>query len=92
MIKNAGGQVKRFNDSYDHLPFDIQLGYMQGLGNGPFSLSITAHHLTRWKMPYYKHDSNSQTTEVVEADSKFFSDLFRHLTFGLQYSPPTLSI
>lgn len=87
VIKNAGGQVKRFNDSYDHLPFDIQLGYMQGLGNGPFSLSITAHHLTRWKMPYYKHDSNNQTTEVVQADSKFFSDLFRHLTFGLQYSP-----
>ena len=87
VVKNAGGQVKRFNESYDHLPFDIQLGYMQGLASGPFSLAITAHHLTHWKMPYYRHDSNSDTAEIQQADSKFFSNLFRHLTFGLQYQP-----
>lgn len=87
VIKNAGGQVKRFNESYDHLPFDIQLGYMQGLGNGPFSLAITAHHLTHWKLPYYSHKSEDQETTVAEADYKFVSTLFRHLTFGLQYSP-----
>lgn len=87
VVKNAGGQVKRFNESYDHLPFDIQLGYMQGLASGPFSIAITAHHLTHWKMPYYRHDSNSETTDIREADSKFFSNLFRHLTIGLQYQP-----
>lgn len=87
VIKNAGGQIKRFNESYDHLPFDIQLGYMQGLGDGPFSLAITAHDLTHWKIPYYKHESTDQETNVNMADSKFFSNFFRHLTFGLQYSP-----
>lgn len=87
VIKNAGGQVKRFNESYDHLPFDIQLGYMQGLGSGPFSLAITAHHLTHWKLPYYSHNSEDQETTVKEADGKFIPTLFRHLTFGLQYSP-----
>lgn len=87
VIKNAGGQVKRFNESYDHLPFDIQLGYMQGLGDGPFSLAITAHNLTHWKIPYYNHNSNDQEVATEQADSKFFSNLFRHLTFGLQYSP-----
>ncbi len=87
VIKNAGGQVKRFNEEYDHLPFDIQLGYMQGLGGGPFSLAITAHHLTHWKLPYYKHNENNSDTTNEEADYKFFSTFFRHLTFGLQYSP-----
>lgn len=87
VIKNAGGQVKRFNESYDHLPFDIQLGYMQGLGDGPFSLAITAHNLTHWKIPYYKHNSTDQEVDTELADSKFFSNFFRHLTFGLQYSP-----
>lgn len=85
VIKNAGGQVKRFQDTYNHLPFDIQLGYMQGLGRGPFSLAITAHHLTHWKIPYYKHEESSDKPE--EADGKFMTDLFRHLTFGLQYQP-----
>lgn len=91
VIKNAGGQVKRFNEEYDHLPFDVQLGYMQGLGEGPFSLAITAHHLTHWKLPYYKHDTGigSETSDgkTEEAEYKFFPTLFRHLAFGLQYMP-----
>ena len=88
VIKNAGGQVKRFNDEYDHLPFDIQLGYMQGLGGGPFSLAITAHHLTHWKLPYYRHDSTGGSDGTAEEeDYKFIPTFFRHLTFGLQYSP-----
>lgn len=87
VIKNAGGQVKRFNEEYDHLPFDIQLGYMQGLGGGPFSLAITAHHLTHWKLPYYSHGGHETDATTEEAEYKFIPTLFRHLTFGLQYSP-----
>lgn len=88
VIKNAGGQVKRFNEEYDHLPFDVQLGYMQGLGSGPFSLAITAHHLTHWKLPYYIHNTNNEnSTSGEEAEYKFFPTFFRHLTFGLQYAP-----
>lgn len=90
VIKNAGGQVKRFNEEYDHLPFDIQLGYMQGLASGPFSLAITAHHLTHWKLPYYKHDqsgSGTASSYPEEGEYKFFPTFFRHLAFGLQYSP-----
>ncbi|MDE6380874.1 MAG: type IX secretion system protein PorQ [Muribaculaceae bacterium] len=87
VIKNAGGQVKRFNEAYDHLPFDIQIGYMQGLGGGPFSLAITAHHLTHWKLPYYTHGDHNTDTATEEAEYKFIPMLFRHLTFGLQYSP-----
>lgn len=90
VIKNAGGQIKRFTDAYDHLPFDIQLGYMQGLGEGPFSLAVTAHNLTHWHMPYYRHPDNTggDTTDIPElADNKFAPTLFRHLAFGLQYSP-----
>ncbi len=87
VIKNAGGQVKRFNEEYDHLPFDIQLGYMQGLGTGPFSLAITAHHLTHWKLPYYKHGQNESDLAIEEEEYKFIPTFFRHLAFGLQYSP-----
>lgn len=92
VIKNAGGQIKRFNEEYDHLPFDIQLGYMQGLGHGPFSLAITAHHLTHWKLPYYNHSNGNDLSSDVsdtpeQADEKFFPTLFRHLTFGVQYRP-----
>lgn len=84
VIRNAGGQLKRFQNSYDRLPFDIQLGYMQGLGTSPFSLAITARHLTRWNLQYYKHDATEGTRSF---GSEFLPNLFRHLVFGLQYQP-----
>ncbi len=86
VIKNAGGQLKRFHETYDRLPFDIQLGYMQGLGSSPFSLAITATNLTHWRLPYYSHPKNDQNAGSVEK-SNFGSNLFRHLIFGVQYTP-----
>ncbi|MDE7412271.1 MAG: type IX secretion system protein PorQ [Muribaculaceae bacterium] len=86
VISNAGGQLKRFDREYARLPFDIRLGYMQSLGASPFQLSINATHLTKWRLPYYAHDKNEPDKgEVLK--SSFLSNLFRHLIFGLQYSP-----
>ena len=84
VLKNAGGQIKRFYNTYDRLPINLEFGYMQGLGNSPFSLAITATNLTRWKLPYYSHSSDDGT---IEEKSGFFPNLFRHLIFGLQVAP-----
>lgn len=85
VLKNAGGQVKRFHEAYNRLPFDVQIGYMQGLGTSPFSLAITARHLTRWNLPYYTHSKDG--AGETELKSTFISNFFRHLTFGVQYQP-----
>lgn len=85
VVKNLGGQIKRFDDAYDRLPIDIQLGWMQRLGKSPFQLSITATHLTKWNLPYWARETkNGIETEVLK--DNFGSNLFRHLIFGLQYS------
>ena len=86
VLKNAGGQIKRFYNTYDRLPIDFELAYMQGLGNSPFSLAITATNLTRWNLPYYAHGS-SDDGQTLEMKSNFFSNLFRHLIFGIQVAP-----
>lgn len=92
VIKNAGGQVKRFTDHYSQLPFDLQLGYTQRLGSSPFKLSITAWNLTRWKLQYYKHEFENGV-ETLETKSNFISNFFQHLVFGLQFQPsPTFYI
>ncbi len=85
VIKNLGGQVKRFDKAYDRLPWDIQLGYMQAVGSSPFSVSITAYHLTKWKLPYYEHKEDGEN--VSETKNGFLPNFFRHLIFGVQYSP-----
>ena len=85
VLKNMGGQVKRFHDRYARVPFDIQLGYMQGIGTSPFQISITADNLTRWRIPYYQYTTNGE--EILVKKDGFFTNFFRHLIFGLQYQP-----
>ncbi|MBR4885881.1 MAG: type IX secretion system protein PorQ [Muribaculaceae bacterium] len=85
VLKNLGGQIKRFDNDYDRLPFDIQLGWMQRLGSSPFQLSITAWHLNKWNLPYYDMEDNGSEIRVLK--QSFISNLFRHLVFGLQYAP-----
>ena len=87
VLKHLGGQIKKFNESYDRLPWDIQLGMSKFLGNTPMRLSVTATHLTKWSLPdYTRADANRTTSELVEKDS-FVNNLFRHLTFAVEYVP-----
>lgn len=83
VFKNMGGQLKRFEEHYDRVPFDIQFGLTKGIKDS-FSFSITAWHLTKWRLPYYVHEDGKET-ELT--DSGFFRNLFRHLVFGVEYTP-----
>lgn len=55
VLKNMGGQVKRFDTRYARLPFDLRLGWMQAIGHSPFSLTLTAMRLTDWKGSVLNH-------------------------------------
>lgn len=83
VLKNMGGQLKRFEDRYNRLPFDVQLGLTKGFKE-TFSFSITAWNLTKWHLPYYVHEDGEETRET---NAGFFRNLFRHLVFGVEYSP-----
>lgn len=82
VIANLGGQVKRFNDVYDRLPFDVRLGWSQSFGTFPLRFSITAWNLTKWHLPYVNAGDGSSMSEPVVKDG-FMSNLFRHLVFGV---------
>ncbi len=78
---NLGGQVKRFDQAYDRLPFDIRVGWSQSFGTFPVRFSITAWNLTKWSLPYVETGNGSADETPVIKDS-FKSNLFRHLVFG----------
>lgn len=84
VLANLGGQVKKFNDKNDKLPFDIRLGMTKRLGASPFTLSITAWNLTKWHLPYW---NNGDGTSEAELRDKFMSNLMRHLVFGIEWRP-----
>lgn len=84
VVANLGGQIKRFTDSYDRLPFDLRLGWAKSFGSLPIRFSVTAWNLTKWKLPYYESGDGSESGEPELKDS-FSSNLFRHLIFGAEY-------
>jgi hypothetical protein len=84
VLSNLGGQVKKFNETTDKLPFDLRMGWSKGLGSSPLTLSITATNLTKWQLPYVDYGDGTSDPEVR---STFTSNLFRHLIFGVEWTP-----
>ena len=82
VVANLGGQVKRFNDRYDRVPFDVRLGGSRPLVSWPRRLSVTAWNLTKWHLPYVDAGDGSDSSQW-ETKDKFMSNLFRHIVFGL---------
>lgn len=86
VIANLGGQIKRFDESYDRLPIDVRLGWTQSFGTLPFRFSVTAWNLTEWELPYYETGDGTINAKP-ELKSSFSSNLFRHLIFAADYVP-----
>lgn len=51
VLKNLGGQVKAYNETFEKMPFDVQLGVSKRLVGSPLRLSLTAVDLNH---PSYK--------------------------------------
>ncbi len=81
VVANLGGQVKRFNESYDRLPIDVRVGWSQSFGTFPIRFSVTAWNLTKWKLPYLE-TGDGLMDNGGEIKENFGSNLFRHLIFG----------
>lgn len=81
VLANMGGQLKRFHEAYDRLPFDVRLGWSQSFGSFPVRFSVTAWNLTRWNQRYLAVGDGSDN-HPQEIKDKFFTNLFRHLVFG----------
>lgn len=82
VVVNLGGQIKKFDNHYDRLPIDVRLGWSKTFGSLPIRFSVTAWNLTKWKLPYYKLDPD---TDSYEKKDSFTSNLFRHLVFAADF-------
>lgn len=59
--KNLGGQLKAYDNEYEKMPIDLQLGVTKRFVNAPFRVSATLVNLNHW-------DSGLRNHAVVGAD------------------------
>ena len=55
VAKNLGGQLKAYEDDYEAMPIDVQMGISKRLQHGPFRLSATLVDLNHWHYALMKH-------------------------------------
>lgn len=53
--KNLGGQLKAYDDEYDPMPIDIQLGVSKRFAHTPFRVSATLIDLNHWNYKFTNH-------------------------------------
>ena len=55
VAKNLGGQVKAYDDTFERIPLDLQVGITKGLGNAPLRFSLTMSRLNNWDEAFGRH-------------------------------------
>ncbi len=94
VLKNVGTQLKSYyEENYEPLSFDVQLGISKILKHAPFRINVTAHHLHKWNMRYDipKNDSDISYDDETEESGKslqnFLDNFMRHMIFGIEFIP-----
>ena len=55
VAKNLGGQIKAYEDYFERIPLDLQLGVTKRLIGSPLRLSATLSRLNNWDQGFIKH-------------------------------------
>lgn len=55
VAKNLGGQIKAYDDDFERIPLDLQIGVTKQLIGSPLRLSATLSRLNNWDQGFIKH-------------------------------------
>lgn len=55
VAKNLGGEIKAYNEKYNKMPIDLQVGISKTLQGAPFRLSATLTDLTHYNYRFINH-------------------------------------
>ena len=76
--RNLGGQIKKFGNTRDPLPADLEIGFTKTLGHAPIRISVTMVDLTRWTSDDYFTTGNK-----LKSGSIFMN----HFVLGAEFLP-----
>lgn len=55
VARNLGGQVKAYEDDFEKIPIDVQIGATKRLGHSPLRFSLTMSELNDWDDRFWDH-------------------------------------
>ena len=55
VARNLGGQLSAYEDDFERMPFDLQVGFTKRLLRSPLRLSVSLVRLNDWEQSFGKH-------------------------------------
>ena len=77
VARNLGGQLKAYDDEYEKMPLDVQLGVSKRFNALPFRLSATLVDLNHWGYSFLNH-------VVVGADILFSQQIYAAVGYNFR--------
>jgi hypothetical protein len=84
VFKNLGSQIVAYDQTYERLPWDIQLGITRKLTHAPLRFTLTAQNLNSSSMDYLAEE---ETTETTDNSNNLSQKIFKHLLLGVEFVP-----
>lgn len=67
VAKNLGGQIKAYDEDFERIPFDLQLGVTKKLIGSPLTLHLTMSRLNNWDQGLIKHVAVGADVYLMES-------------------------
>ena len=89
VLRNAGGQLKPFNEVRESLPLELIFGVSKELENVPIRWHLTLENMQEWDVAFRNpaRDETDLEGNVTRDDPSFINNVFRHTVFGVELFP-----
>jgi len=89
VIRNIGTQFTPYNEVYEKIPLEVNLGISQKAKNIPIRWHVTLENLQEWNIAFSNSARNETDLEgnVEEDDPSFFNNVLRHTILGAEIFP-----
>lgn len=89
VLRNAGGQLKAFDEVTESLPLELIFGMSKELEKVPIRWHVTLENMQEWDLAF-RNPSRDETDlegNVTKDDPSFLNNVFRHTVFGVELFP-----
>lgn len=89
VLRNAGGQLKPFDEVQETLPLELIFGISKELEKVPIRWHVTLENMQQWDLAFRNpaRDETDLEGNVTEDDPSFLNNVFRHTIFGVELFP-----
>lgn len=89
VVRNIGTQFTPYNEIYEKLPLEVDVGISQLAEGVPVRWHITFENLQQWQLAFRNtaRDVTDLEGNVIEDDPGFFNNLLRHTILGAEIFP-----